>query len=522
MSVPDFLQQLRDRAPDAPALSSLTGLTEDFRWTYRQLLQTALGFRGALVAGGVHRNCRVCVIAGNCPQFIALFLACVDLGATFVPVHHDQAAATLAGMLRQLHPHLVIVDDDLQGKLLKTVLRESGTVWRLRLRRTPWLRPVLSGTRHDREPEPAQDVDDASKEQNPVLLLHSSGSTGAPKVIEYSRTRLNVFLHWQRHLFSAFPDVPGTGTPSPRVNALPLTHFGGLSFVLQALLDGRLVFLPRALAPFDYLRLAVRERCQLLMLVPALYDELPDTATEVFSGSSLRYCLTMGEAAPSRLLAAIRRTVGARVYSAYGMSEGLSGLTHHGDPPPDSCGSPAFGDIRLVGIDGTDAVGDDAEGELWVRNETTFPCYRDPALNAMKFVDGWYRTGDWFRRDAAGHHYFIGRVDAMCVINGRNVYPAEVEQVLLRHADVTDCMAAVITLDKGRKRLGVLACVRPDSSMSPASLTDWYLEHGALHATPAWVLLGKGIPRNAAGKRDRLAVASLLQHDYQSCLKKVS
>src|SRR5690606_2384147 len=146
----------------------------------------------------------------------------------------------------------------------------------------------------------------------PVLILHSSGSTGAPKVIQYSRYRLNVFLHWQRRLFPAFPDVPAT-PPAPRVNALPLAHFGGLSFVLQALLDGRLVHLPRAIAPFDYLRLAVRERCQLLMLVPALYDALLADAADRLPPSTLRYCLTMGEAVTPQLIDLVCGRLGVRV-----------------------------------------------------------------------------------------------------------------------------------------------------------------------------------------------------------------
>jgi acyl-CoA synthetase (AMP-forming)/AMP-acid ligase II len=110
----------------------------------------------------------------------------------------------------------------------------------------------------------------------------------------------------------------------------------------------------------------------------------------------------------------------------------------------------------------------------------------------------------------------------MCVVNGRNVYPADVEQVFLRHPEVSDCMAAALALDKGRTRLGVLVCLRPGSPESPAGLIDWFIEHGPLYAVPAWLLLGKGIPRNAGGKRDRLAVAGLLQQDYQRCMRKVS
>lgn len=569
MSIPDLLHVLRCHDGASPALALLNGLAEEYRWSYARLLGAALGFRRVLEASGAGAGSTVCVIAGNSPQFVALFLACVDLGAAFAPLHRDQGSAALGEILTGLGATLVIVDEEVQGTTLRTVLRASGRVWRLRLCRTPWLRPVLSGagcntTREcagggrrvpghlsnanpavavghhvakvDRRTCAAAGDTGPMADSAPVLILHSSGSTGAPKVIQYSRWRLNVFLHWQRRLFTAFPDLPPGCMPSPRINALPMTHFGGLSFVLQALLDGRLVHLPRAIAPRDYLLLAMRERCQLLMFVPALYEALLDDAIGVLPPSALRYCLTMGEGVTPRVIALVTSALGVHVYSAYGMSEGLSGLSHHGDDmPPDSCGRLLFGEAKLVDDTRHDTTAADAggaipgaddgvtsEGELWVRNDTTFPCYRDAALNAAKFVDGWYRTGDRFRRDAAGHHYFLGRVDAMCVVNGRNLYPADVERVFLGHRDVADCMAALLALDKGRRRLGVLVCLRPGSVATSATLIDWYIEHGALHATPAWLVLGKGIPRNAAGKRDRLAVAAILEEDYRRCLRKVS
>lgn len=531
MSMPDLLQVLRCHDPGAPALTLHSGLKEELCWSYQQLLQTTQGFRQALQAAGVGPGANVCLIADNSPHFIALFLACCDLRCCFVPLHPDQRAGIITGILRQLRPSVVIVDEELQGTLLRRVLETACRTWRLRIHRTPWLRPVL-GCAMRRHSLAAMDaacnssgssgtaVESGGEDSAPVLLLHSSGSTGAPKVIGYTRARLNIFLHWQRSLFSAFPDAPATSSPSPRVNALPLAHFGGLSFVLQALLDGRTVHLPRAIAPDDYLALAVRTRCQLLMLVPALYEALLRDAPGPLPESPLRYCLTMGEAVTAQLIALIERRLGVRVYSAYGMSEGLSGLSHHGsDMPPDSCGRRMFGEVKLVnGADGNDSD----EGELWVRNETTAPCYSDPQLNAAKFVDGWYRTGDRFRRDTQGFYFFLGRVDAMCVVNGRNVYPADVEQVFLGHADVVDCMAAGFAFDKGRQRLGVMVCLRADSRQTPAALIDWFLERGSLHATPAWLLLAKAIPRNPSGKRDRLAVAALLEQDCAACLRKVS
>ncbi|MDY6983878.1 MAG: AMP-binding protein, partial [Pseudomonadota bacterium] len=291
MSIPDLLHLMRCHDGAAPALALLDGLDERYRWSYGRLLHAALGFRRVLEACGVGAGSAVCVIAGNSPQFVALFLACVDLGAAFAPLHRDQSAAAIDGILGDLNATLVIVDEDVQGAMLRKVLNATDRVWRLRLKRTPWLRPVLSGMSHKqthaagtctatsaaaRELPPAvlaadrpqtraaSEIGATADEAAPVLILHSSGSTGAPKVIQYSRARLNIFLHWQRRLFEAFPDLPEACAPSPRVNALPMAHFGGLSFVLQALLDGRLVYLPRAIAPRDYLVLALHEGCQLL------------------------------------------------------------------------------------------------------------------------------------------------------------------------------------------------------------------------------------------------------------------
>jgi acyl-coenzyme A synthetase/AMP-(fatty) acid ligase len=260
------------------------------------------------------------------------------------------------------------------------------------------------------------------------------------------------------------------------------------------------------------------------VLVPGLYDALLRDMRGPVQDSALRYCLTMGEAVTQQLSAIIEQSLGARVYSAYGMSEALSGLGHHGDNLPfGCCGQLLFGEARLVDCDphGADARRGD-EGELWVRNATVAPCYRDENLNAEKFVDGWYRTGDRFRRDAQGRYFFLGRVDAMCVVNGRNVYPADVEQVLLAHPAVRDCLAAIIVLDDGRRRLGALVCPRAGSTVTAAGLLDWFLQHGSLHAMPAWLAFADSIPDSAGGKRDRRAVAAVLQRDYAARLRRVS
>jgi long-chain acyl-CoA synthetase len=352
--------------------------------------------------------------------------------------------------------------------------------------------------------------------ERPLLMLFSSGSEGRPKTICYTRATLNTFLHWQARLFGAFPERPASPSLSPRVNVLPLAYFGGLSFCLQALLEQRAVHLLNDLAPAAYLALVRRSACQLLLLVPTLYQPLLAAVAGLRGAHPVRYCLALGEAASPQLTAAIGQAFGVPVISAYGMSECLSGLGHapgaaHQQVPAGSCGRLLFGAVMLVDLEGNESA--DC-GELWVTNATTTPCYLHAALNQARYRDGWYRTGDLFRRDAAGWYYYQGRVDALCISNGCKVWPQEVEAQLLQHPQVADCLVVPLQLGNGRRRLGALVRCTPQAGLVPHVLIEFWLAHGALHATPAWVTLVDALPLNANGKRDRLAAAQLVQQDY--------
>jgi acyl-coenzyme A synthetase/AMP-(fatty) acid ligase len=406
-------------------------------------------------------------------------------------------------------------------------------VLRLRISQQPWLRAILVRRRHvsragfndvcrlrstGAEPErnPGAAGDDV--DPRPVLLLHSSGSTGQPKVIQYTRGSLNTFLCWQGLLFRAFADRYANDQEallSPRIVSLPLAHFGGLSFCLQALLEGRTVHLLRQHSPHDCLALALRSRCQLLLLVPTLYELLLEVAGHSATASSLRYCLTMGEPLAPQLGARIRHALGAEVFSAYGMSEGLSGIGHAADgqqAPPGSCGRLLFGSAKLLDAEGRESA---EQGELWVRNATTRPCYLDAQMNARNFREGWYRTGDRFMRDTQGWYYYLGRVDAMCFVNGRNVYPRDVEAVLLQHPLVADCIAAPLVLHNGRQRPAVLVRTKAGTSVTAQELMDHCLAFGALHVAPAWLTFCRQLPLTATGKHDRQSAARLLEQDYR-------
>lgn len=519
MPTPDLLHRLQHTTSVTTALTLVDGTEQRLCWSFADLRQEAAA------AAQLLRDCRagpgtaVLLLARNSPCLLALFLSTLEIDCCFVPLHPDLAGAQLQHVLDETQPAIVIIDAYLPPALLQHLKDyRRARLFRLRATQRPWLREVLrQSVRQSVRHGQARQHSARSSSRQPVLLLYSSGSTGKPKALCYTRATLNTFLFWQTRLFAAFPDTPSNAAPlSPRINVLPLAHFGGLSFCLQALLEMRTVHLLGNYGPDQYLQLIRDTGCQLLLLVPSLYQPLLALGNLRPATPQLRHCLTLGEALTPQLAAAIECCFQVPVSSAYGMSEALSGLGHAPAAggqcaPPGSCGRLLFGAVRLV-----DPAGNAAEdcGELWVSNATTTPCYADPVLNQQKYQDGWYRTGDLFRRDSDGWFWHQGRVDTLCINNGCKVFPQEVESVLLLHPDIVGCLVAPLRRADGRQRLGALICRRPGTSLSAQALIDFWLQLGPLHATPTWLLFTDGLPLNANGKQDRLAAASLLQQDY--------
>lgn len=522
------LEQLLLRCDDATALCQHDNDAEVLRWSFREL-QAARHYGVALLRRArLQRGDRVLLLCSDLPHFIALFFAALDLELCLLPLHPDQDLRCLQAVVQAQAPALAIVDTAANPTLplLRGLIPQCFT---LAAGAPDWLRPlqvlpslVAPAARDPVVPEPAEASGVAAA---CAVVFHSSGSTGLPKALYYSRAQLDSFLQWQQRLFAPFDDEAAghrDAVPTPRINVLPLTHWGGLSFCLQALSEGRAVHLFPVFHVSPLLQLIQRTGCRLLMLVPAMYREML-LQLERQCPASLRYCLTMGEAMPSALAAALRRRHGLLLCTAYGMSEALSGLAHGAVPledvPHGSCGQQAFGDMQLMGSDGRpQPESGEAEGELWVRNATTVPCYRDTALLQAKYVDGWFRTGDCFRRDAAGHYYFQSRLDAMCVHNGRNIYPQQVEAVFIEHPSVQACIAAPLRMPDGRRRIGVYLVLAPGVELSSHELLDYYLLHGAHYAAPVFMLLADSVPATWSGKPERAGISALLQeaHDHAS------
>lgn len=460
----DVLLNPAGRTPDAVALRAGTDAVP-----YGELESRAARVAGALRAEGVEPGDRVAIAGDHTVAFVASYLGALRVGAVAVPLNPHAPEAELTRELAAVDPAVV-------------------------------LRPPLDGT-GDAEPVPAVPRDDADV----AVLLFTAGTAGAPKAAML--THGNLASNIRQVL-----DHPGLALNADDVSLgmLPFFHVFGLNAVLGiGLAVGASSLL---LENFDAARAvnAVREhRVTVLAGVPAMYHaflELDDTVAPPDAFASVRLAVSGAAALGEELFDGMRKRFDVVVHEGYGLTEASPIVTTSAigrrDPGPGSIGPPLPGvDVRLVDVDGADVLPGDP-GEIWVRGPNVFPGYWGDADATARALtgDGWLRTGDIAVADDAGELSLVDRAKDLIIVSGFNVYPAEVEEVLLEHPDVAE--AAVVGDPDPRTGEAIVAFVvaEPGHEPDPDELIAHCARSLARYKCPARIEVMDALPRSFAGK----------------------
>ncbi|MBB4234461.1 AMP-binding protein [Rhizobium esperanzae] len=469
--------------------------------TGRQLTYAELDARIARCAGflsGVldarRDGARVAMLARNAMDSIVLAFACQRAGAIYVPLNWRLNAAELRPILADCTPALLVHDEEFSAvvaslanadaamTVISTADGPAGLAGRIEASL-----PV--------GPAPA-DADGA------CVLLYTSGTTGQPKGVVI--TRRNAFFAGVNFSF-----VGEIGPQTVALCDLPFFHTIGLIAVARTtlMLGGTLVISDRFSPARTLAALADRQHAIThYFAVPQIALAL--RADDAYSAAALSglYALFVGGAPLTQALIESYLEDGVALVNGYGMSEAGTVLHVPIDrravqDNPGSVGLPApLLDIRIVGEDGHD-VGDGEIGELWLRGPAVTPGYwNKPLESAAAFTDGWYRTGDLGQRDANGFYRIVDRLKDMYISGGENVYPAEVEAVLVSHPDILD-VAVVGIPDTRWGECGVAYVVlRPGSAATTEAIAGHCAERLAAFKRPQRILFVETIPRTASGK----------------------
>lgn len=483
---------LSDRArisPDRPALLEVhTGL----RLTYAELDRRASRSANHLRERyGVGHGDRVAILAHNGVPHLDLLYGLPRIGAVFAPLNWRLTAEELRYIVTDLDPRVVLYGPEMADVGAALAAGADG----------PTLVPLDEyeaelAVAPDRIPDrPPLEPD------SPLCILYTSGTTGKPK---------GAVLPHRQVVWNCISTVAAWGLREDDVTPVltPLFHTGGLFALLAPVLyAGGRVVLARGFDADESLRLIAGERCTVVLGVPTLFRMWTDAPGFASADlSSVRFFISGGAVCPPELMDRWRREKGVAFRQGYGLTEvGPNCFTMSDEQSvgkPGSVGLPTLHlRTRLVDPVSLRDVGDDEAGELWLAGPQVCSGYwRNPAATAEVLVDGWFRTGDTFRRDADGFHFVVGRYKDMIKSGGENVYAAEVEAVYRDHPAVVDC-ALIGEPDARWGEVGLLvAAVRRGAGLTEAAL----LEHGvgrlARYKIPKRAVLVESLPYSSYGK----------------------
>jgi acyl-CoA synthetase (AMP-forming)/AMP-acid ligase II len=345
-----------------------------------------------------------------------------------------------------------------------------------------------------RDPGPFTPVTPQPRE--PAMVLYTSGSSGKPK---------GVVLTHEGHLWAVRMRLRGGPYDHHRLLiAAPLFHMNGLGTLKFALAAGATVVLLPQFDTRKYIEAIARFGATWLTAVPPMLammfrEKALFEATDVSSVTNIR----MGSAPVSeRLLAQIRAAFPkAKVVNVYGTTEAgpiVFGPDPQGRPKPDAALGWPQKDVELK-------VVPEPEGELWQRTPAVMLGYLNDAERTSRVLtrDGWYKSGDVFRRDDTGCYWFVGRTDDMFVSGGENIFPSEVERVLARHPDVGQ--AAVVPVPDEIKGTKPVAFVVPRAGAQPSedNIKRHVLAHAPPYQHPRRVFFVAELPLGSTNKVDR-------------------
>ncbi|MGW4636941.1 long-chain-fatty-acid--CoA ligase [Sphaerisporangium sp. NPDC004334] len=503
---------LEDSARERPDRTAV--VFGDLRMSYALVNSLADQVAGLLASRGIGRGDKVALACPNLPYFPIVYFGILKAGATVVPLNVLLQAREIAYHLRDSRakalfcfegtPELPLgrrghegfreavaeggPDADGFFILPATPLgTESG------IEGVPTLWTALSGL-----PDRFETV--ATAPEDTAVILYTSGTTGQPKGAELSHQNMLLNAVVSDEMFELTGD-------DVFLAALPLFHSFGQTVIMNAGFRRRaaLVMVPR-FEPAAALALMREERVTMFAGVPTMYWAMLTSvhADGAEVPSTLRTAASGGASLPVEVLKDFEKTFGLPVMEGYGLSETspVASFNQRGRPAkPGSIGTPVWG-VEMKLIDPAwNTVAGEGPGEIAIRGHNVMKGYLGrPEATAEVTKDGWFRTGDIATRDADGYYFIIDRVKDMIIRGGFNVYPRELEEVLMTHEAVS--LAAVVGVPHGSHGEEIKAYVirRPGATVTEDELLAWCKENMAAYKYPRLLEFRDSFPMTASGK----------------------
>ena len=524
ITLPGFLERSAAEYPDAMALIFLNRTM-----TYRELQADVDRFAAALARLGVGPGIRVAVQLPNLPQTVIAFYAALSLGATVVmtnplyverEIEHqwndagctvavvadflfDRRVAHIREKLAVEHYVIASIPDFLRfplNLLAPLRLRRADPPLLASVKPGPGvhlMRSLMKQTAPDR-PRPAIAMDDTA------LLQYTGGTTGVAKGAMLTHRNLSCNV---QQVTAWFVDVRRGG--EVMMGVLPFFHVFGLTVAMAFPLSvaGAVVLMPNPRDMPQLIASISKHRVTLFPAVPAMFNAIVNAqGVEKLDLTSVRSCFSGSAPLPPDILQRFEKMTGGKIVEGYGLTE-TSPVTHanplDGRRKIGSIGVPLPNtDMKVVSLeDGTTEVGVGKQGELLLKGPQVMRGYWNaPEQTAAAFTDGWFRTGDIASVDADDYTFIVGRKKDMIIAGGYNIYPDEIDAVLVAHPAVLEAATVGIPDPKRGETVKSFVVLRPGQRATADELTEYCRRELAAYKVPRSFAFLDELPKSSALK----------------------
>lgn len=503
-----LLEDSARRHPDRDAV-----VLGDTRLSYAQVDAMASQVANLLVSRGIQAGDKVALSCPNLPFFPVIYYGILKAGAVVVPLnvllkgreiaYHLADSDAKAYFCFQGTPDLPMGDEGKKGfdqadgcESFFLVMADPSAPASVEGAET--LGQALQGQ------SPAFDTV-VTAETETAVILYTSGTTGQPKGAELSHSNLVMNALTCNRLFGTDPNVH-----ERHLLTLPLFHSFGSTVQMNGgfSVGATLVLLPR----FDAgqaVALLEKEEITFFAGVPTMWWGLLGALTDQVDvkkiAGNLRTAVSGGASLPVEIIKQVQERFGVQILEGYGLSETSPVATFSDperDPRPGSIGIPIWGvEVKLIDGDWKTVEGTDEVGEIAIRGHNIMKGYYDrPDATAEVMRDGWFRSGDLARRDEDGFYYIVDRAKDMIIRGGFNVYPREVEEVLMTHPDVS--LAAVVGVpdESHGEEIKAFVILNEGAKATGPELVAWCKEQMAAYKYPRVIEVADSLPMTATGK----------------------
>jgi acyl-CoA synthetase (AMP-forming)/AMP-acid ligase II len=492
-------------APDSTALSTPGGTP----LTYRALRALAERTLATLNAQGVGRNDRVAIVLDNGPEMAAAFV-CIASGATAAPLNPVYRAEEFEFYLTDLNAKILVIERDKASPAVEVANKLNIPI--VRLAATPdkgagtFALEFPEGLTLAKTTKPGLATPD-----DIALVLHTSGTTSRPKIVPLAQRNVCASARHVRETLALSGADRG-------LNIMPLFHIHGLvAGTLAPLSAGGEVCCTTGFNALRFFSWMGELRPTWYTAVPTMHQTILSRASksaDVIKANPLRFIRSSSSSLAPQIIKELEEVFGAPVIESYGMTEAAHQMASNPLPPgkrkPGTVGIAAGPEVGVIDAAGN-LVPAGATGEIAIRGPNVMSGYENnPKANGEAFSNGWFRTGDQGVMDEEGYVTITGRLKEIINRGGEKISPREVDEVLMDHPAVQQCVTFALPHDKLGEDVAAAVVLREGAEAGEKDLREFAAKRLADFKVPRKIIILSEIPKGATGKTQRIGLARKL------------